>query len=162
MTLPLRKKIRNWFFYLLMMVGFPLLAWAGYTSISEAYQYSSHGVERSALVMSLIDKTSSTRGGTSYYYELNIEGSVVERRFRKKLTVGNTVTLLEVRDRPGEFQIGRADSSFFDIYSYNNGNGGRAVGGLILSMFAFMTVVGPWVFYVFVTGWRAFVESDHD
>ena len=134
------------------------MIWAGYSSTTEAYKYWKHGVEKPAKVVSLDHTGGSARGGTNHYYELEIDGRSIVERFRVRLPVGKTVSVLTLVDEPDKVVFGTKESTWFDLYSY--GIGGQFMGTLTLAMFAFMTIFGPWVFVQFIKARHAILDQE--
>ena len=130
------------------------MIWAGYSLATEAYDFWKHGVAKPAKVIAL-DHTNRTRGGTIYYYELEIDGETIVERFRVRLPVGKTVSVLTLPDKPNEVMPGSRESTWFDLYSYSIG--GKFIGVLSLAMFGFMIIWGPKALVIFIGSTRKHV-----
>lgn len=140
------------------MGGFPLLIWAGYSLTTEAYDFWKYGLAKPAKVIALDHTGGSSRGGTIYYYELEIDETRIVEGFRVKLPVGKSVSVLTLPNKPDEIVLGTEESTWFDIYAY--GIGGKMTGVLTLATFGFMIICGPWGFMIFLKGRRAFLDQD--
>ena len=152
------KKFKNVFLYCLILAGFPLLAWVAYSYTTEAYQYWKYGIEKPAKVVALDRTSSSSRGGTSYYYQLEIDGKPVVERFRVRLPVGKTVSVLALPDEPDNVVLGTKESTWFELYSYSLGS--SFMGAATLVMFAFMLVWGPNAFVLMIRNRHAIFDSE--
>jgi hypothetical protein len=135
------KKIWNWFIFLFILAGFPILAWAGYALAVDTYMFWKHGVEKKAEVIALDHTSSSRKGGTTYYYELNIEDNRLVEGFSYKLPVGEYIAVLTLPNSPDKVTLGHKNSSLFEIFSYSIG--GDIMALLVISMFIFMVFYGP-------------------
>ena len=138
---PSLKKLWNGFMWLLILSGFPLLAWSGYYLASETYAFWRHGVEKSALVVALDRISTAPKGGTTFYYKIEVDGRRMLKPFRVRLPEGKNISVLVLPDDPDNVMPGTRNSSLFEIFSASIGGDLLAV--LVLCMFAFMLLAGP-------------------
>ncbi|ACR10689.1 hypothetical protein TERTU_1775 [Teredinibacter turnerae T7901] len=138
------KKIWNWFIYLFILAGFPLLAWAGYYLVADTYNFWKNGIEKQALVIELDRTSSSGKGGTTYYYKLEIDSLQLVEGFRVRLPIGKYVSVLTLPNDPGKVTPGTESSGLYEIYKYEMGSDLMVV--LSLGMFVFMAIYGPSTF----------------
>ncbi len=123
------------------MASYALLAWAGYYLVETTYMLWRHGVEKTAHVASLSRTSSGAKGGTTFYYNLVIDGAVRQHGFRASLPVGGDVIVLTIPDQPDTLEVGTRDSTIFELWCTQLG--GPITGALVLGMFAYMTATAP-------------------
>ncbi len=151
------KKIWNWFLYLIILVGFPVLAWAGYSLTIDTYMFWKHGIEKKAEIIALDHTSSSGKGGTTYYYQLSIEEDSLIEGFRYKLPVGKYVSVLTLPSNPEKITLGHENSSLFEIFSYSIGGDIMAV--LVIGMFVFMIIYGPSTLVQLLKSRKTFIDQ---
>ena len=134
------KKFKNALLRCVILAGFPLLAWAAYSFTTDAYKFWKHGIAKPAEIVAL-ERTSSFRGGTHYYYQLEMDGEPVVAQLRVCLRIGKTVSVLTLPDEPGNVVLGTEQSTWFELYSRSVG--GELMGVVTLATFVFMLVCGP-------------------
>ena len=130
---------------IVIFLGFPLLAWAGYITATETYAFWSHGIEKKASVIGLQHTSSPPRAGTTYYYIMEIDGVRLTKDFRVQLPVGGGISVLVIPERPREIMPGSRNSSLFEIFSYSIG--GHVIASLVLATYVFLLVATPWLVY---------------
>ncbi|QKX16503.1 ABC transporter permease [Microbulbifer sp. YPW1] len=135
------KKIWNWFLYLFLLAGFPLLIWAGLYSAKDTYIFWKYGIEKNSEIIALDHTSRSGRSGTTYYYELQIDENRLIEGFSYSLPVGKSVPVLTLPENPEKISLGKQDSSLFEIFSYSIGGQFRAL--LVLGTYLFMAIYGP-------------------
>ena len=121
------KYLWNWFLYLFILAGFPILLWAGYTLSVDTYSYWKHGIEKEADVINS-DHTSRSKSSTTNYYELEIDNQRKIVGFSYRLPIGKTITVLTLPNKPDKVTLGNSKSSLFELFS--NSMGGRHNGSV--------------------------------
>lgn len=137
------KKFWKLLTLIVILSGFPLLAWSGYSLAAETYAFWKHGVEKTASVIALDEARTVPKAGTTYYYTIEVDELRMTKGFRVRLPVDQAFSVLVIPDRPGEIMLGGGTSSLFDIFSYSIG--GRFMAALALAMYVFMLVATPWL-----------------
>lgn len=151
------KKIWNWLLYLFLLAGFPLLIWAGIYLAKDTYIFWKHGIEKNAEIIALDHTSGSGRGGTTYYYEIQIDENRLIEGFSNRLPVGKSVTVLTLPGSPEKISLGKQDSSLFEIFSYSIGSQFMAV--LILGTYFFMVIYGPSTLFTILRGRNKFINQ---
>jgi hypothetical protein len=134
------RKLWRWFMWLLVLSGFPLLAWAAIYLTADTYSFWRHGVEKRAHVVSL-DHFITGKGGSTFYYRVEVDGRSFVKDFRVKLPEGQDVSVLALPNEPEQIIPGTSSSGAFEIYSMSIGGRGLAV--LTIAMFLYMAFAGP-------------------
>jgi hypothetical protein len=134
------KIIWRWFIWLLVLAGFPLLAWAVVYLSADTYSFWRHGVEKRAHVISL-DHFTGGKGGYIFYYRVEVDGRTFVKDFRMKLPEGEDVRVLALPNEPEQITLGTSSSGAFEIYAMSIG--GRGIAVLTIAMFLFVAFVGP-------------------
>ncbi|WP_129778343.1 ABC transporter permease [Peristeroidobacter soli] len=135
------KKLWNGFIWLFVLSGFPLLVWAGFGLASETYAFWRYGTEKVARVVALDHTSRAPKGGTTFYYLIEIDGHRFVKDFRVRLPEGGEVAVLSLPEDPNNVVIGTSKSTAFEIFSYSIG--GKVWAVLVLAMFCFMIWAGP-------------------
>jgi hypothetical protein len=135
------RRIWNGFIWLLLLAGFPLLAWAGISMAWETYSFWRYGVEKSAHVVALDHTSSAGKGGTTFYYAIEMDGRKSVESFRVRLPVGGDIGVLTLPDDPTRLTPGTRRSSAFEIFAYSIGGPVMAV--LVITMYVFLIFAGP-------------------
>jgi hypothetical protein len=133
-----RLKTSSW---IIFTVGYLLLTWAACYLGNSTYMLWKHGVEERVLVVSLAETSSTYRGGTTFYYNIELGGKRMEKAFPLQLPIGKYISVLTLPGSPDVVELGDKESSLFAIFS--NQLGGTVIGLLVLSMFCFMIVMAP-------------------
>jgi hypothetical protein len=149
-------KIWRWFMWLVVLAGFPLVAWAGVSLAADTYSFWRHGVEKRAHVISL-DHTTAAKGGSTFYYRVEVDGHSFVKGFRIKLVEGRDVSVLALPNEPDKITPGTSASGPFEIYALSIGGNGNAV--LTIAMFLFMAFAGPRAMLVWIRS-RRLITSD--
>jgi hypothetical protein len=148
------KKVLNGIIYAMILAGFPLLAWSGYSLATDTYALWTRGVEKHASVLSLDGGFTGRGGSSTFYYTIEMDGRKTHQEFRRRLRVGDTISLLVIPGEPGTVALGNRASSPFSIFSSSVGDDLTAV--LVLAMFAFMIVATPsTLWWLFIKGRKA-------
>jgi hypothetical protein len=124
-----------------VLVGMPLIILSEYSLSLESYRLWKYGVAKRALVVSLDHADWVFRGGTTYWYRVNMDGKEITAPFRVRLPEGKFVPLLVLPEKANEPALGSRTSSFFEIYSYSMG--GKVIGALSLMMSVFVVCWSP-------------------
>jgi hypothetical protein len=127
--------------WLLILLGIPLIFWAGCELGSSSYRFWKHGIAKRALVISLDHADYVYKGGLTYWYRIDIEGREITAPFRVRLPEGVYVPILVLPEEMDAPAIGSKTSSLFDIYAYSVG--GKVMGALSIVMFVFFTCYSP-------------------
>jgi hypothetical protein len=127
--------------WLIILAGYPLLAWLAYDLGANTYRLARHGVEKEALVTSLARTSVGGKGGATYYYNFKIDGVTSQHGFRTRLPVGHTVSVLTLPGDPDTIELGTRDSSLFELWSAQLG--GPLMGFLALILFPFVLITAP-------------------
>jgi hypothetical protein len=146
------KNVLNGLIYAMILAGFPLLAWSGYSLATDTYALWTRGVEKHASVLSL-DGGFTGRGGSTFDYTIEMDGRKTHQEFRRRLSVGDTISLLVIPGEPGTVALGNRASSPFSIFS--SLVGGDLIAVMVLAMFAFMIVATPSTLWLFIKGRKA-------
>ena len=133
-----RQPMNTWttrFVWLLVLSGVPIMIWAEVSIAENTYRFWKHGVAKQALVVALDQNVFVPRGGTMFYYRIQIDGRETTAIFRLRLPEGKFVPVLVLPDNPSEIALGRKDSSLFEIFEYSIGGKVYAVLSLISAIF---------------------------
>lgn len=150
------NKLRNWFFFLLMISGFPIFYWASYSLIIDSYSFWKYGSEEKGKVIALDSISGTSKSGITYYYEIEFHGKRMVDGFRLKLPINKTLTFLVLKDGINKITLGNKNSSFYELFSYSVG--GNFFATLFLGLFTFMLITGPPAFYLLIKNWRVIIE----
>jgi hypothetical protein len=138
------------------MSGFPILAWAGLSLAHDTYAFWRYGVEKNARVVAL-DHTSRTKGGTTFYYLIEVDGRRFVKDFRVRLPEGNDISVLALPEDPEQVTIGNRNTNAFEIFAYSIGGDVMAV--LVLVMFCLMIWFGPRTFVALLKARRQMIDG---
>jgi hypothetical protein len=106
---------------IICVTGVILLVWSAFSFASHALFLSRHGVQKSARVLNFHSVTTG-RGGSTFYYFVEIDGVPREHGFRHKLREGSVIPLLASPSDPNDFEIGRVGDSAFDVFAHQIGS----------------------------------------
>lgn len=151
------KKFWNGFIWLFVLAGFPLLVWAGFGLASETYAFWRYGIEKTAHVVALDHTSRTQKGGSTFYYIVEIEGRRLVKDFRVRLPEGGDVAVLSLPEDPDNVTLGNSKSSPFEIFSYSIG--GNVMAALVLAMFCFLIWAGPMAFVAWIKARREIING---
>ena len=146
------NKVSNVLICGLILAGFPLLAWSGYSLAADTYALWTRGVEKHASVVRL-EGVRTGRGGTTFDYAIEIDGKRSRQEFRARLRISETVDVLVVPDNPRTIALGNKSSSPFAIFS--SLIGGQFNATIVVITFAFVIVATPAMLWRFMKGGKA-------
>lgn len=137
------KKIWIGFRFLLLCTAFILvpIGAAGYLAW-DTYTYWKHGVEKEARVLALDHVSGTSKGGSNYYYRIEIDGRRSMQPFRMELPVGESIPVLVLPGDPDSLTPGSRRSSPLDLFSYSMG--GRSLALLTLGVLALLILASPY------------------
>jgi hypothetical protein len=137
----LAKKLWNGFLWLLVLAGFPLVIWAGFSLATETYGFWRYGIEKTARVIELDRSATVPKGGTTHHYLIEIDGRRFVHSFRMRLPVGKDVAVLSMPQDLHNLTLGNSESSAFEIFSYSIGGDVMAVA--VIATYCLMIWAGP-------------------
>ena len=70
-----------------------------------------------------LSNTSGYKGHTTYYYKVELEGSLFTKRVPYQLRTNETYSVLVIPDAPKDFVIGNNKSSLYQLFENIVGNG---------------------------------------
>ena len=109
--------IKSSFVIILLLLGSLLVIWTGISLTMDAMAFWRHGIQTESEVLSLHDISTSTKGGTTYYYKLAVYGEEHIDKFRYELSDGDIITVLVLPGPPLKVALGDEASSIFEIFS---------------------------------------------
>jgi hypothetical protein len=129
------KKLWEILLWLITLSTLFLFVGAGYYLASETYCFWKYGIEKSALVGALDHTHGSAKGGTTFFYTLQIGDERITQGFRVQLPEGEKIAILAL---PNKVTPGTKNSSLFEIFSKSFG--GDFIALIIIGMIASMIV----------------------
>ena len=129
------KKISSFFVLAFLAFGTLAIFWAGYDLGTTSYKFWVNGVQKEAKVISLDHVSGSTKGGNTYYYNLEIQGRNIISGFPYKLSEDSTYSVLTLENNE-KVILGREGDNLFEIYSAQIGS--KIMVFLTIAMFIFM------------------------
>jgi hypothetical protein len=131
--------------------------WAGFNLASETYAFWRYGIEKTARVVALDHTSRALKGGTTFYYVIEIERHRFVKDFRVRLPEGRDVAVLSLPQDPDNLTIGNSKSSAFEIFSYSIG--GKVWATLVLAMFCLVILAGPKTLIAWIRARRQIIDG---
>ncbi|HEX5056559.1 MAG TPA: ABC transporter permease [Gammaproteobacteria bacterium] len=144
--------------WLVVLTGFPLLAWTAYHEASQTYRFWRYGIEKTMNVVALDHKIRAYKAGARYYYDVEIAGRRMIKEFGFSLPVGKNITVLAMPDEPEKITPGTRNSSLFEIFSCSNGGDLRAI--LVIGAYCFMVFAAPIILSALIKMRREIINAD--
>jgi len=129
------KKISSYFVISFLSFGVLALIWAAYSLGTTTYAFWTNGVEKQAKIISLDHISGSTKGGNSYYYNLEVEGQILIEKFPYKLKENSSYSVLYLENEK-EAILGQSGNNLFEIYTAQIGS--KFMAFLTIAMFLLM------------------------
>jgi hypothetical protein len=151
------QKLWNGFIWLLVLAGFPIIVWAGFSLASETYAFWRYGIEKTARVVGLDHTSRMHKGGTAFHYVIEVDGRRFVKSFQMRLQEGKDVAVLSLPQDPDNVTLGNSESSAFEIFSYSIGGDVLAVG--VLATFCLVIWAGPAALVAWIKGRRQIIDG---
>lgn len=139
LRLPKTNTKRHVILLSIMLIGYPLLLHACYSEFSKALFYAKEGIPQEARVVKLERTEFIYKGGTNYYYLLNINGELSRQSFYVRYKKGQVFPVLISPLNSNEMVIGSKKDDFIDIFRNEIGMGRwMAIASIILFIWCFV------------------------
>lgn len=102
---------------------------------SHALFLSRYGIQKSANVLKFRSVSGTPKGGYTFYYLIDVEGTQREHGFHTRLREGSSVSLLVSPKSPDDFVLGYAGDSPFDVFAHEIGARTLAYAVAVFSVF---------------------------
>jgi len=127
-------------FIVFLFCGLLILIWSAYDFAFKTYRFSSQGVEQEIIVVKKDHVSGTSKGGNTYYYQVEILGNQAILGFSVILQEGEKYSVLVLGSNE-EVILGKRTNSLFEIFSAQVG--GKFYAGIFIAVYMFLFLTAP-------------------